>query len=1041
MTDPQKFAYSDYTVGWICALPETELVAAIAMLDERHPVLPATDLHDANTYALGRIGDHNVVIACLPAATTGKVSAANVAKDMIRSFPAVRFGLMVGIGGGAPYYGAEGNGNSIGVEAKEDSEDSEDDMEDIRDIRLGDVVISLHSKSSDAVVQYDFGKSLQESEFIQIGGKLNKPPNIVLGAVAQLKAQYELKGQNNISKTLADMISSYPALGKRFQYPGSQKDFLFKSDFVHEAGKKTCKACRSQNNNLVKRDSRSDNSPQLHYGTIGSADQVMKDAVLRDRWAREKSIICFEMEAAGLMDSFPCLVIRGICDYADSHKNKVWQPYSAATAASYAKEILHIISGQGVVNMDPIKQIERSIREVHCAVENTSATVQVLSIDSKHKKVFDKLPYVEGSSFDALDAEHEVRCHPETRVDLLHQILEWAKTPNQECIFWLNGMAGTGKSTISRTIAQLFKEKGQLGASFFFKRGEGGRDSAKRFFTTICAQLLLQVPALIRHVELAIDTDPYISGKSIKEQFNKLLLGPLLSLDQNKPTTIVIVIDALDECEHKDDIRAILQLLPQLQGCTTRHIRIFLTSRPELPIRPIFEESNNHRCLVLHELSNTVVEKDIYVFLKHELLGIKRRRKISGEWPGDDVLKTLVKRAVPLFISAATVCRFVDDPKWRPEKRLQTILEDPAATSGSQMDRTYLPVLNQLLLNANEREIKQLKQEFQDIVGVIILLATPLSVNTLSQLINLPSVDVNNRLDGFHSVLSVPENINAPVRILHLSFRDFLINTKSTFYVDKQETHRKIASHCLRVMETRLKHNICGLASYGTEHKDIDSQVIKQHLTAELQYSSRYWVYHLEQSEGGISESEILSFLRKHFLHWLEALALIGSISNTIEMIDILKSNTWKSIGTEISDFLYDAKRFALQNTYIAGIAPLQLYGSGLVFTPTQSISHLGSVLSVAFSPDGCTLVSGSRDHTIKLWDTMTGTERQTLKGHSSWVKSVAFSPDGRTLASGSGDDTIKLWDTTTGTERQTLKGHSDSVQSVAFSPDGYTLA
>ena len=530
---------------------------------------------------------------------------------------------------------------------------------------------------------------------------------------------------------------------------------------------------------------------------------------------------------------------------------------------------------------------------MHCAVENTSATVQVLSIDSKHKKVFDKLPYVEGSSFDALDAEHDARCHPETRVDLIHQILEWAKTPNQECIFWLNGMAGTGKSTISRTIAQLFKEKGQLGASFFFKRGEGGRDSAKRFFTTICAQLLLQVPALIRHVELAIDADPYPSIKSMKEQFTKLLLMPLRSLDPNEPTTIVIVIDALDECEHKDDIRAILQLLPQLQGCTTRNIRIFLTSRPELPIRPVFEESNNHRCLVLHELSNTVVEKDIRVFLKDELLGIKRRRKISGEWPGDDVLKTLVKRAVPLFISAATICRFVDDPKWRPEKRLQTVLEDPAATSGSQMDRTYLPVLNQLLLNANEREIKQLKQEFQDIVGVIILLASPLSVNTLSQLINLPSVDVNNRLDGFHSVLSVPENINAPVRILHLSFRDFLINIKSTFYVDKQETHRKIASHCLRVMETRLKHNICGLASYGTEHKDIDSQVIKQHLTAELQYSSRYWVYHLEQSEGRISESEILSFLRKHFLHWLEALALIGSISNTIEMIDILKSSIW----------------------------------------------------------------------------------------------------------------------------------------------------
>jgi nucleoside phosphorylase len=300
MTEPPaKFAHSDYTVGWICALPETELVAAMAMLDEKHPGLPAIDPHDAISYVLGRISDHNVVIACLPAATTGKVSAATVAKDMIRSFPAVRFGLMVGIGGGAPYYGTRGNDNSMSVEEEEgDSEDYEDDPEETRDIRLGDVVISLHSKSSDAVVQYNFGKSLQEKEFVHSGGKLNKLPSIVLGAVAHLKAQHELEG-HKISETLANMMSSYPALATKFQYPGSQKDYLFKSDFVHEAGKKTCKTCRSLDSNLVKRHDRPDNSPRLHYGTIGSADQLMKNAVLRDKWAREESIICFEMEAAG----------------------------------------------------------------------------------------------------------------------------------------------------------------------------------------------------------------------------------------------------------------------------------------------------------------------------------------------------------------------------------------------------------------------------------------------------------------------------------------------------------------------------------------------------------------------------------------------------------------------------------------------------------------------------------------------------------------------------------------------------------------------
>ncbi|KAE8334284.1 nucleoside phosphorylase domain-containing protein [Aspergillus arachidicola] len=240
-----------------------------------------------------------MVIACLPAATAGKVSAATVAKDMIRCFPAVRFGLMLGIGGGAPYFGAQRNSNSRGVHAEDEySDNSENDTEDIRDVRLGDVVISLHSKSSDAV-------------------------------------------------RLLELVSEHPGNATKFQYPGSRKDCLFKSTIIHTEGKRSCKNCRGpQDSNLVRRKDRPD-SPRLHYGTIGSADQVMKDTILRDRWTREESILCFEMEAAGLMDSFPCLVIRGICDYADSHTNKIWQPYSAATAASYARELLLVVSGRG----------------------------------------------------------------------------------------------------------------------------------------------------------------------------------------------------------------------------------------------------------------------------------------------------------------------------------------------------------------------------------------------------------------------------------------------------------------------------------------------------------------------------------------------------------------------------------------------------------------------------------------------------------------------------------------------------------------------
>jgi nucleoside phosphorylase len=345
MAEPaQQFTHSDYTVGWICALPETELVAAGAMLDEEHPVLPAADPQDTNSYLLGRIGAHNVVIACLPAETTGKASAATVAKDMVRSFKAVRFGLMVGVGGGAPYYGVKDNNNARGAEFQDENprpakrqrltllpkrdpspspepsqdeagsdnqtlveilntesdEDSEDDdFEDIQDIRLGDVVISLHSKSAEAVVQYDFGKSIHGKEFIRTGGKLNKPPNIVLNAVSMLQGQHRRKG-HKISEKLSKMVLDNPLMAREFQYPGSAKDRLFKSDIVHVDGKKSCKSCCGPLDvNLVKRKDRYDSAPHLHYGTIGSADQVMKDATLRDKWAQKEKILCFEMEAAG----------------------------------------------------------------------------------------------------------------------------------------------------------------------------------------------------------------------------------------------------------------------------------------------------------------------------------------------------------------------------------------------------------------------------------------------------------------------------------------------------------------------------------------------------------------------------------------------------------------------------------------------------------------------------------------------------------------------------------------------------------------------
>ena len=301
----------EYTVGWVCALP-IELAVATEMLDEEHESLPQ-DGNDTNLYTLGSIGEHNVVIACLPAGQTGTNPAATVASQMRSKFASIRFGLMVGIGGGVP-----------SAEA---------------DIRLGDVVISQPQKQHGGVVQYDFGKTGVSSHFTRTG-YLNAPPTILLNALSKLRA-YQFGRKSSLSLYLS-AVSHLPS----FAYENAGPDILFESTYNHIEGP-TCDWCSKDN--IVQRTSRASQEIVVHCGTIASGNQVMKEGLTRDKLSRELGgVLCYEMEAAGLMNSFPCLVIRGICDYADSHKNKKWQHYAAATAAACAKEVLSVIPAADV---------------------------------------------------------------------------------------------------------------------------------------------------------------------------------------------------------------------------------------------------------------------------------------------------------------------------------------------------------------------------------------------------------------------------------------------------------------------------------------------------------------------------------------------------------------------------------------------------------------------------------------------------------------------------------------------------------------------
>jgi nucleoside phosphorylase len=302
---------NDYTIGWICAL-STEYVAAQAFLDEKHKGPEFVSPNDNNDYTLGKIGKHNIVIAILPGGEYGIASAAIVARDMLHSFLNIRVGLMVGIGGGAP--------------------------SQKHNIRLGDIVVSEPRDGKGGVFQYDFGKTIQDQSFCTIGF-LNQPPTVLRTAMNGLKAQYEIDG-HQLEEAINNILEKKPRLGKKYKRPDISTDRLFKPEVTHDSSCTTDCVHNPSNLKLRSERKKEEDNPEIHYGPIASANQLMKNALVRDRLAAENEVLCFEMEAAGLMNHFPCLVIRGICDYSDSHKNKEWQGYAAMAAAAYTKDLL-----------------------------------------------------------------------------------------------------------------------------------------------------------------------------------------------------------------------------------------------------------------------------------------------------------------------------------------------------------------------------------------------------------------------------------------------------------------------------------------------------------------------------------------------------------------------------------------------------------------------------------------------------------------------------------------------------------------------------
>jgi hypothetical protein len=361
----------------------------------------------------------------------------------------------------------------------------------------------------------------------------------------------------------------------------------------------------------------------------------------------------------------------------------------------------------------------------------------------------------------------------------------------------------------------------------------------------------------------------------------------------------VLIVDALDECDNEDHIRMILQLLAEARTLKAIRLRVFLTSRPEIPIRHSMYHipQAEHQDFVLHNISSSIIDHDISVFLESNLRIIGQEWTLGAGWPGEQVLKQLVVNASGLFIWAATACRFIHSGREFAERRLVLILQSSASVTapGRHLNEIYTKVLKNSIGHGYDNfEREYILSRFRKVLGSIVILSSPLSASSISKLLHVTTQQVAQTLNHLYAILDIPEDQTCPVRLHHPSFRDFLLDKErcsdSNFQVDEKQTHQTLADNCIRLMSNSLKQDVCGQEAPSTLVANVESSRIEQCLPPEVKYACLYWIQHLQKSGLHLhDDGPVHVFLQEHLLHWFEALSIMGNMSDGAIMVKILE--------------------------------------------------------------------------------------------------------------------------------------------------------
>jgi len=488
-------------------------------------------------------------------------------------------------------------------------------------------------------------------------------------------------------------------------------------------------------------------------------------------------------------------------------------------------------------------------------------------------------------------------CLRGTREAVLNEIESWTKDFDKSPVFWLNGLAGTGKSTIAQTIAEHAFADGLLGASFFCSRDFDDRSSLHFIFPTLAFQLAYKFPSFRAHLVPFLQSNPDIVDESLFNQMEKLIVEPLRLAN----ITAVIVVDALDECKDDEPSSAILSVLARLVEQIPR-VKFFITGRPEPRIKtgfrlPLLKDATN--VFVLHDVHPDLINNDILLFLKHELSELAHRHRLEG-WPSDENIRLLCQRSAGLFVYAVTTVKFLDSKTHLPEQRLDVILKLPESTTPegktqfkprTTLDSLYLSVL-QMAFTEEDPEVDSV---IQSIIGSVVLLVNPLPPSGIAELADLNPRQVVLLLTSIESLLILDEDPTQPVKPFHKSFPDFLTDPyrciDKRFHISRGNLHLQLAIGCLTVMNDSLEQNSLDFPDYALNSDVIDLQArVDSRISVGLRYACQSWHSHLTMSSGHFWYvfSLIGCFLEEKFLAWLEVLSALKATRGAVVALEKL---------------------------------------------------------------------------------------------------------------------------------------------------------